>query len=157
MRGLNRSVAVVLLAATGLFLCFPAMARAHGVTWRLLDAAGPVAFQVAFSGNQPAAYAKVLVYAPGLESPEFQNGRTDAKGRFAFVPDRQGVWSVQVDAGMGHQIAFEVAVNQDGVQQAEEPQGMIAPQWVPAALGVILLLNLGLFAGWLRRRLAAKT
>jgi nickel transport protein len=55
----------------------------------------------------------VLVYAPGGGDTEFQNGRTDARGRFAFLPDRPGVWRVKVDAGMGHGFDIEIEVPPD--------------------------------------------
>ena len=42
------------------------------------------------------------IYSPADTEEEFQTGRTDANGVFAFVPDTAGEWGFIVDDGMGH-------------------------------------------------------
>lgn len=69
--------------------------------------------EATFSDGTLASFAEVLVYAPGDRDVEFQNGRTDARGRFAFLPDRPGTWLVKVNAGMGHGFDMEIEVLPD--------------------------------------------
>ena len=46
---------------------------------------GVVLVQFAYSSGEQPTYAKVEVYSPADDKVEFQNGRTDAQGRFAFM------------------------------------------------------------------------
>lgn len=152
-----RSAALV--CAVGLvFLSAAGPARAHAVHYRVLERDGAaVVFEVGFGPKEPASYAAVLVYGPEDREVEHQNGRTDRAGRFAFLPDRPGAWLVTVDAGMGHQVSFEVDVGQpaEGVQQDQAVQGNSLSRreiWIRAGLGVSLLVNLGFLSVLLRRR-----
>lgn len=102
----------LLLAAT-LPLVSPfldAAAQAHAVYAQSPSGVHPqvVAFEYA-TGDIPA-YVQVEVFAPGEADVEFQNGRTDALGRFTFTPDKPGVWAVVMSDGMGHQLRHEVTV-----------------------------------------------
>ncbi len=146
-----------LLAAGLVCLCLASTALAHAVHYRVLEQDGDaVAFEVSFGPKEPAAYAAVLVYGPDDQEVEHQNGRTDRQGRFAFLPDRPGVWRVRVEAGMGHQVSFEVDVAESGTEPEQEAvQGNVLSQteiWIRAGLGASLLLNLGFLAARLRRR-----
>ena len=55
---------------------------------------GVVLVQFAYSSGEQPTYAKVEVYSPADDKVEFQNGRTDAQGRFAFMPDAPGRWRI---------------------------------------------------------------
>lgn len=44
---------------------------------------------------------------------EYQNGRTDAQGRFAFVPSAAGDWLIRLDDGTGHGFEEHVKVDMD--------------------------------------------
>ena len=148
------------LCAAGLFCLAAAVpVQAHAVHYSVLERDGSaVVFEVGFGPDEPASYAAVLVYGPEDRAVEHQNGRTDRAGRFAFLPDRPGVWLVKVDAGMGHQVAFEVEVGEQAAAVAQPDQAgqgnalSRTELWIRAALGVSLLVNLGAFATWLRRR-----
>lgn len=85
-------------------------AAAHAVHAQSPSGVHPqvVAFEYA-TGDIPI-YVQVEVYGPGNNDVEFQNGRTDALGRFTFTPDRPGVWAVIMSDGMGHQLRHEVLV-----------------------------------------------
>jgi len=50
----------------------------------------------------PVQFASVKVYAPGNDSVEYANGRTDTEGRFAFVPNRPGTWKVVLHMDSSH-------------------------------------------------------
>lgn len=61
-----------------------------------------VTLSARYDDGEAMQYAEIKIYAPGSDSIEFQNGRTDAKGRFAFIPSREGTWRVKISDGMGH-------------------------------------------------------
>lgn len=125
-------------------------AIAHGLGHRLLDSRRAVAFETRYSSGEAVAYGEVLIKAPGGGEVEYQNGRTDAKGRFAFIPDRDGSWDVVVNAGMGHRHAFAVDVaNEKAVTQEVKPSRVL-----PGLLGVSLLANIALAVAAFRRRTA---
>jgi nickel transport protein len=91
-----------------LFLCaalrmpHPDPAFAHGTGYRLIDDANAVAVSFFYADGQPMSYAETLVFAPDNDDIEYQNGRTDQQGRFAFYPETPGTWRLVVNDGMGH-------------------------------------------------------
>ncbi len=146
-----------------LLLAYPAFAHGVGAG----HAQGPCeAVRFYYSDGQPMAYAEVLVYGPGDAKVEFQNGRTDKNGVFAFVPDRTGPWRVVCNDGMGHRAEYaselvsgnDAKTNESPAQQTmQEPVvkpvvksvvkpvvKQTAPLWLKALLGVSLLFNLAL-------------
>lgn len=134
-------------------------ARAHAVRAVQLPEAGAVLIQFAYSSGEAPAYAAVEVYGPADRKLEFQNGRTDAKGRFAFVPDAQGLWRIVMADNTGHKLTHEVMVRRVGVEdgnaaRAAASAGGSFSTPLRALLGVSLLLNLGLGGLVLRRRRA---
>lgn len=89
--------------AQGILLLFVSAGNvlAHDVIhdMKLGDA---VVLRVGYDTGEPMQYAEVLIYSPKNDKIEFQNGRTDANGSFAFLPDTPGEWRIVVDDGDGH-------------------------------------------------------
>mgnify|MGYP003606645295 CR=1 FL=1 len=160
---------VVSLVFGALLLLGAAQAQAHALyaahTWQ-----GAVALvQFAYAGGSVPTYAKVEVYSPADAKVEFQNGRTDAQGRFAFMPDTPGQWRIIMADNMGHRVehAVDVSPSQGSAQIAAQTSGPNTDK--PAAngatpgvgefsvplrvlLGLSLLANMALGAAVLRRR-----
>ena len=175
----TRSVAAI--ALTALLLFGAAQAQAHALyaahSWQ-----GTVALvQFAYAGGDVPTYAKVEVYSPADSKVEFQNGRTDAQGRFAFMPDAQGQWRIIMADNMGHRVEHAVDVSpaqgsaqgatREGAQETAQgiAQGAAPNTDKPATtgatpgvgefsvplrvlLGLSLLANMALGAAVLRRR-----
>lgn len=80
----------------------PDPAFAHGAGYRLIDDAKAVAVSFFYADGQPMSYAETLVFGPEDQEIEYQNGRTDQQGRFAFYPETPGTWRLVVNDGMGH-------------------------------------------------------
>ena len=80
----------------------PDPAFAHGTGYRLIDDAKAVAVSFFYADGQPMSYAETLVFGPEDKEIEYQNGRTDQQGRFAFYPETPGSWRLVVNDGMGH-------------------------------------------------------
>ncbi|OXS29781.1 MAG: hypothetical protein BCS36_05800 [Desulfovibrio sp. MES5] len=118
-----------------------------------------VVMQFAYSTGEVPAFANVEVYGPADAGMEFQNGRTDAQGRFAFVPNAPGQWRVIMADNMGHRVVHETTVAENGgaaptADAAADAWGRFATP-LRAFLGVSLLLNLGTMSVlWRQRRKA---
>ena len=155
----TRSVAPLAIAA--LLLFGAAQAQAHALyaahSWQ-----GTVALvQFAYAGGQVPTYAKVEVYGPADANVEFQNGRTDAQGRFAFMPDTPGQWRIIMADNMGHRVehAVDASAGQGAAQSQGKPSAAVASPGVGGftmplriLLGLSLLANMALGAAALRRR-----
>jgi nickel transport protein len=93
-------------------LLWASLAYGHGVTYGICDEHA-MAVRFDYADDEPMSYVEAKVFGP--ESPlnlEFQNGRTDARGVFAFVPDRPGTWRVEAWDNLGHKGSIEVIVEQ---------------------------------------------
>ena len=153
----TRGVASLVFAA--LLLMGAAQAHAHAL-YAAHTLQGSVALvQFAYAGGQVPTYAKVEVYSPADAKVEFQNGRTDAQGRFAFMPDTPGQWRIIMADNMGHRVVHETTVAENGgaaptADAATDAWGRFATP-LRALLGVSLLLNLGTMSVlWRQRRKA---
>lgn len=137
-------------------LALAATAQSHGVTYGYAPGR-TVAVRFAYASGEPMSYAAVRVLAPDSTDVEHQNGRTDARGVFAFVPDRTGLWQVAVREEMGHAATMAVAVDTLGevvppTASPTTPEASPASRpWLPLACGLSLLANL-----WLAGRLLAR-
>ena len=157
---LTRNMAAIVLGA--LLSLVASQAQAHALyaahTWQ-----GAVALvQFAYSGGEQPTYAKVEVYSPADSKVEFQNGRTDAQGRFAFMPDAPGQWRIIMADNMGHRVEHAVDVSADPTAQQADVKNAGDAAATPGVggfsiplrilLGLSLLANMALIAAALRRR-----
>jgi len=117
---------------------------AHGAGYRVLDGASPLALELSYSSGDPMAYAQVTVRGPLDDEVEFQNGRTDRNGRFAFVPDEAGQWKVVVEDGLGHRVSALCPVEASGSERGPAPSP--ARKSPPASKGLAALLGVSLIA-----------
>ena len=93
------------------FLVTPIAVFAHGTDYRVIESDQVAAAEFFYSDKTPMRYAEVLVFSPENDKVEFQNGRTDASGRFAFFAETPGDWRVEVNDGMGHAVHAKVSVS----------------------------------------------
>ena len=150
----------ILLLIVGLVICAPATASAHGTGYRLLDGSSSVALEFYYSTGDTMSYLETKVYSPADEKFAHQSGRTDALGRFAFVPDVAGTWRVVVRDDEGHlaeavtEVPVELFASSAAPVQAEvqasPPAG--APSFLRAALGVSIIFNLAFASSFLRKK-----
>lgn len=156
------------LAGLGLFGTQPA--EAHGVGYRESEVP-PISLEFFYSTGELMSYLEAQVYAPKDAEFEYQSGRTDEDGRFAFTPNEPGEWRVVVKDDEGHRAEAVINVTQvflDGGQGEEGGQrassaGVVAKAAAPegaelymrAGLGVSLLFNVAAFVSLVRRRRAA--
>lgn len=94
---------LALSAALFFLLIFSVIsAHAHGTDCRIIEDAEAVTFEFFYDDKEPMQYSEVLVFSPNDDRIEYQNGRTDSKGRFSFFPEAAGRWRIEVNDGMGH-------------------------------------------------------
>ncbi len=100
----------------------PQPVAAHGTGCRILSDNKAMTAEFYYSDGEAMSYAGVLVFGPGDEKTEYQNGRTDRNGRFAFYPDKNGTWRIEANDGMGHkaQAAVEVREEKSAETEAEK-------------------------------------
>ena len=110
--------------------------RSHEVRFELEGRRG-ITLRFLTSDGSPFAHRSVAVYSPtGKE--QYQTGRTDAAGRFAFVPDRKGDWRVRVSSHQGHGTEALVVVEQDQVARVRPRSLFDESPRVAAGLGMLL-------------------
>jgi nickel transport protein len=142
----------------------PAPVSAHGTDYRILSDAPAVSAEFFYADGEPMRYAEILIFAPENDTVEYQNGRTDQNGRFAFVPNAPGSWKIRVNDGMGHAVNTSVAFKGPEPQAAPDAAAAAEiadhghhahdmPLWSRAGFGLSVLINifLGLYL-WKGRR-----
>ncbi|MGM0443691.1 MAG: hypothetical protein ACQEQV_05835 [Fibrobacterota bacterium] len=90
------------------------MVSAHGIQLTLTEG-GPVpVLSFAYSDGTPMTYARVHIFSPDDAVVEYQNGRTDKRGAFAFYPDRPGIWLIKIDDENGHETQRQILMRKEG-------------------------------------------
>ena len=95
-------------------------------------------------------YAEVLVFSPENDEVEYQNGRTDQNGRFAFCPEMVGKWQIKVNDGMGHAVQAEIMIDSldtrsevlKGLAVNTTPAAAATTKWIKIILGLSIMMNL---------------
>ena len=131
-------------------------AEAHSINY-LAEQKG-MAIRTFYSENDPAAYSQYELYGPGDKEPH-QIGRTDKNGYVAFVPDRPGIWKLQIwgESSHGyHGVTTEINVDKNlGLESFSKP---LVATYTKFVTGISLIIGLfGLYSLWLsRKRKSAK-
>ena len=97
---------------------------AHGVQYSV-SRENSVIIHASYSTGEPMAYAEIKIYSPEDADIEFQNGRTDRRGVFAFFPDTEGKWTVKADDGAGH--GFTAKVDVEEIMDIPLIEGALTP------------------------------
>jgi nickel transport protein len=127
-----------------------AVASAHELNVGYEATSRGVFVRAVYGESEPCAYAGVLIYSPADAKSEFQNGRTDARGRFSFQPDQPGSWRFVIDDEQGHRKELWIQVNEAGAPVLAVGA---APMWQKMLTGVALITGItGFLYGWKSRR-----
>jgi len=120
---------------------FPIMASttwAHGVVYEVKEDKA-VILKVGYDDGEPMSYAEVEIFSPRDEKIEYQNGRTDEEGCFAFLPNAVGEWKVKVNDGMGHGVVTKIPVK-EGMKTDISYRGF--PRWQRLITGISIIWGL---------------
>jgi nickel transport protein len=147
----RRIVASLVALWAGIAMSGSRDARAHSIQYEVKQTG--VAVRAYYSASDPAAYSQYELRGPGDEEAH-QTGRTDRNGYLAFVPDRPGIWRVQVwgESSHGfHGVSTDVKVDQAlNVESFSKP---LVATHTKLVTGVSLAFGLfGLYALWASRR-----
>jgi hypothetical protein len=128
-----------------LFAALPSpQAAAHTAGGRILNGKAAIT-EFRFSDGSPMAFADVKVFAPA-STELWLAGRADGAGRFAFMPDKAGDWTVEAREAEGHSARLTVTIAAGDLTTA----ALIHRYWGFVLLGSValnlLLLSL-LFSG----------
>ena len=107
-------------AAIALLLCLwlPERAAAHDLRHSIEESAA-VTVQLFFADGNEFSFESYEVYYAGEESP-FQVGRTDARGRLVFLPDRAGTWRVKAFSEDGHGADLSLTTGAQGAIESAD-------------------------------------
>ncbi|APF19373.1 hypothetical protein Calab_3677 [Caldithrix abyssi DSM 13497] len=138
-----------LILLFALTCCWQSVGFAHGVTYHVVrDSA--VIVKLEYKSGEPISYAKIKIFAPDNDEVEYQNGRTDRNGCFAFVPDQEGVWAIKVDDGTGHGINKKITINRGATIESHSHHESDRNNYI-GAFGVLMAVT-GLLFYWKSRR-----
>jgi len=148
-----------LLICIGGLLSLTAVVLAHELRLETSPRPPAVLVTASYAGQEPLPYAPVNIFSPGPGGVEFQNGRTDARGRFAFIPDQTGEWRIVVDDELGHRqessvLITETFLNPDTSSTAgtADPETAAAPLLWRWLTGISLILGVTGILFWLKAR-----
>jgi nickel transport protein len=142
-----------LCAAVGIWLALIAPARAHEIRHSVGTQAAVVVHL--FEDDQtPFADAHVEIFGPG-DTIAFCVERTDAAGRVAFVPDREGEWRLRAFSEDGHGVDITVDTRELTGTVEVGAAHVSGDRRSYAVLGVGIILGLFGVAALLRRRVPA--
>lgn len=138
------------LAAGLLVLLWPVICLAHGVTISCREGRAMI-IEAVYDDGEPMEYVKARVTGP--DGKTFQVGNTDGHGRFAWVPDRSGQWTVTAADGMGHKalIKAQTGPGREAKAEATTPTAL-APRWMRAIWGLNALFFIFGLCSWLASR-----
>lgn len=111
---------------------------AHGVVYEVKEDK-TVMIKVNYDDGEPMSYAEVEIFSPSDEKVEYQNGRTDKNGCFAFLPNEAGEWKVKVNDGMGHGVVTNIQVK-EGMKVDILHHGF--PRWQKLITGISIIWGL---------------
>jgi nickel transport protein len=96
--------------ACGLLLAAPAWGHGVEASWRAVPT---FEIQARYDSGEPMRSAQVTVFAPTDPSTPWQEGQTDAQGRFWLQPDPElkGLWQVHIRHA-GHCVTVKVPVGE---------------------------------------------
>ena len=126
------AAAVTVAAAAGCLL--PALAHAHGANLDYQMTPG-VTLQAKYDAGGPMTQAQFTVFAPNDPTTPWLTGKSDAQGRFSFVPDASipGMWAVQArEAGHGALVQIPIG-DSNGSNAATASASATAPA-MPSAV-----------------------
>jgi len=129
------------------------MAHSHGI-FQETTKKETVVIAVRYDDGEPASYAQVKISSPKGGNIEYQIGRTDKNGCFAFLPELPGRWRITIDDGLGHKIDTDFVVGDSPGIEKKAPV-TVCPRWHGVLTGLSLIFGIsGLLMVFRMRKLS---
>ena len=149
MKGLLPTTCSIITLA--LLLTGVPLAMAHSINYQVEQKG--MAVRAYYSEKDTAAYSQYELFGPGDKQPH-QTGRTDKNGYIGFVPDRPGIWKLQVWGESTH--GFHGVTTEIKVDKALGLEGFSKPlvaTYTKFITGISLVFGLfGVYSLWLSRK-----
>ncbi len=143
-----------LLPIALVFLLCAAPAAAHELRYDVDRRTDALSVTLATDDGDVFSFEEYAIYR-GNEAEPFQVGKTDARGRIAFLPDGAGRWRVKAFSQSGHGVDFSLETDAAGTVVALERP--LIDRYARLITGVSLLFGLfGLLQLLLARRKTAR-
>lgn len=130
-------------------LLLAAPARAHDLQYTVAPGQA-VVVKLFYADNRAFAFEGYEIYPEGGDPP-VQVGRTDRRGRIAFLPDRAGRWRIKAMSEDGHGLDFGIETD-----AAAAPTGLDKPfheRYGRLVVGVAVILGLfGVLGLYVKRK-----
>jgi nickel transport protein len=128
----------------------PGQVLAHDLQ-HSIDEAAAVYVEFFFADGNEFDFESYEVYRGGEEVP-FQVGRTDARGRLVFLPDRGGAWRIKAFSEDGHGADFSLTTDATG--GVEKAGGSLIERYPRIVVGVSIIFGIfGLITLFTRGRI----
>lgn len=121
-----------------LLLLAASTAHAHDLQ-HTVTGARAIVITMFYVDNTPFAFEGYEIYREGEKLP-YQVGRTDGRGRIAFLPDRAGNWRVKAFSEDGHGRDFKLST--DAAAQLSDTEKPAFERYGRIAVGVAIILGL---------------
>jgi nickel transport protein len=145
---MKRGIAFILTISiiAGLY----SQALAHSVHYNVENKG--ISARIFYSEDDPASYSAYEIYGPGDVIPH-QKGRTDRNGFVSFLPDRPGIWIINVHGESEHGLhgaQIKIQVNKSlFLESFKKP---IVAAYTKLFVGISFILSLfGVWALFVRK------
>lgn len=98
-----------------------------------------VVIKLFYVDNTPFAFEGYEIYHDGEKLP-YQVGRTDSRGRIAFLPDKAATWRVKAISEDGHGLDLKLTTNADASLSESEKSAF--ERYSRIVIGIALILGL---------------
>jgi len=98
-----------------------------------------VVIKLFYVDNTPFSFEGYEIYHDGEKLP-YQVGRTDSRGRIAFLPDKAATWRVKTISEDGHGLDLKLTTNADAALSGSEKPAF--ERYSRIVIGVALILGL---------------
>lgn len=103
--------------------------------------------QANYSTGDPMSYAEIKIFHTSKNIP-FQQGYLDKNGKFIFLPDKNGTWSININDGMGHKLVLSTTIeNLDKLRSQSSLNSSTSNMPRKLSLPLKLLMGLSIIFG----------
>ena len=140
-------IACLMSGLPALFLS--ASVVAHDLQYRVTGGEA-VVVRLFYGDDRPFSFEGYEIYRDGEALP-YQVGRTDGRGRIAFLPDRAASWRVKAISEDGHGLDFKL--NTDAAARLSGAEKPFYERYARVIVGVALILGVfGALSLYLKRK-----
>ncbi len=93
--------------------------NAHGVKWEMSQNKA-YGFMFGYADDTFMKNATVQVFGPNDAEKLYQEGKTDEKGHYAFIPAVAGEWILKANDGAGHLVTAKLVLKEEDMSKGAQ-------------------------------------